>query len=169
LKFLIADDHALIRKGLVELLAAEYPQCQFVEAGNVPESIERVLHCELDLVVLDVSMPGGTGLDVLAAAAAQPGLPVLVVSMHGEDQYGPAAIRAGARGYLNKEAAPARLVEAVRTVLAGGRYFSSFLSECVAAEPAHPVPAPAAAAAPCPSGARVPLAPRACHPKRTGT
>jgi len=145
LRFLIADDHVLVRKGLVELLAEEYPQCRFLEAGNVPESIECILSNNLDLVVLDISMPGGTGLDVLAAAlAAKPELPVLVVSMHAEDQYGPRAVRAGAAGYLTKEAAPCRLVEAVETLLAGGTYFSAFLARVAKVKPVSGFAAPAA-------------------------
>lgn len=167
LKFLIAEDHALVRKGLVELLAEAYPRCRFVEADNVPDSIDCVLRYDLDLVVLDVSMPGGSGLDVLeAASAASPELPVLVVSTYPEDQYGPRAFRAGASGFLNKDAAPARLVEAVRAVLGGGTYFSSSVLDRVAAQAPR---APACPVAGVLDRARSPRTPHAPPAKRRGT
>jgi len=140
---------------MVELLAEEYPHCQFVEAGNVPESIECILNNDLDLAVLDISMPGGTGLSVVeVASAARPALPVLVVSMHPEDQYGPPAVRAGAAGYLSKEVAPSKLVEAVETLLAGGTYFSAFLRRVAAVKLATGFPQQARAKA-GPAGATV--------------
>lgn len=136
LRFLIADDHVMVRRGLVELLAEGYPRCQFVEAASVPDAIDCIGQNELDLVVLDISMPGGTGLDVLAAAATiRPELPILVVSMHSEDVYGLPALKAGASGYLTKETAPRELVAAAGALLNGGRYFSAYLSAAGASIP----------------------------------
>lgn len=146
MKFLIADDHALVRRGLRDLLAQEYPQCEFVEAGNVPEAIEHIRRHRPDLVLLDISMPGGSGLDVLVEAAAiRPDLPILVVSMHSEDLYGPRAVKAGAAGYLIKDAVPEKLIAAAETLLAGGRYFSAYLATAGMREAATDCPCPAVA------------------------
>jgi two-component system, NarL family, invasion response regulator UvrY len=134
-RILIADDHAILRRGLREILARELEGAVCGEAGNATETLARIQQDEWDLVILDISMPGRSGLDVLRELKASwPKLPVLVLSMHPEDQYGKRILRAGASGYMNKESAPEELVKAVRKLLAGGRYVSAALAEKLAAD-----------------------------------
>ena len=132
-RILIADDHAILRRGLQEILLRELDGAVCGEAKDAPEILSRVQEDGWDLVILDITMPGRSGLDVLRELrTARPRLPVLVLSMHPEDQYGKRMLRAGAAGYLNKESAPEELVKAVRKVLAGGRYVSAALAEKLA-------------------------------------
>lgn len=103
------------------------------EAKNAQEVLEQVRSHDWDLVILDVTMPGRSGLDVLRdLKQEQPKLPVLVLSMHPENQYGKRMLKAGASGYMNKESAPEELITAIRKVLAGGRYVSPALAEKLA-------------------------------------
>lgn len=133
IRILIADDHAILRRGLREILARELLEVVCGEAGNAPELLREVESHEWDLVILDVSMPGRSGVDVLKdLKRTRPRLPVLVLSMHPEDQYGKRVLKAGAAGYMNKESAPEELIGAIRKVLAGGRYVSSELAEKLA-------------------------------------
>ena len=133
IRVLIADDHAILRRGLQEILVRELEGAVCGEAKDATEILARIQEAGWDIVILDVSMPGRSGLDVLRdLKAARPKLPVLVLSMHPEDQYGKRMLRAGAAGYMNKESAPEELVKAVRKVLAGGRYVSAALAEKLA-------------------------------------
>ena len=126
MRILIADDHAVFRRGLKDILADEFPTATFGEAGNTAETIAQLRKQDWDVLVLDISMPGRSGLDALTESRhIQPNLPVLVLSMHPEDQYAVRALKAGAAGYLTKERAPEELVGAIRKALAGGRYVSS--------------------------------------------
>jgi two-component system invasion response regulator UvrY len=135
IRILIADDHAILRRGLKEILAGELEGAIFDEAGNVQEALGLVQSQTWDLVILDITMPGRSGLDLLRdLQQLRPELPVLVLSMHPENQYGKRLLRAGAAGYMNKETAPKELVRAVRKVLAGGRYVSAGLAEKLAAD-----------------------------------
>jgi two-component system invasion response regulator UvrY len=135
IRILIADDHAILRRGLKEILAGELEGAIFDEAGNVQEALGQVQSQTWDLVLLDITMPGRSGLDLLRdLQQLRPELPVLVLSMHPENQYGKRLLRAGAAGYMNKETAPKELVRAVRKVLAGGRYVSAGLAEKLAAD-----------------------------------
>jgi two-component system invasion response regulator UvrY len=130
---LIADDHAILRRGLVEILRREFKDAVCGEAENAVEILAQVRDHVWDLVILDVTLPGRSGIDVLADLKRErPKLPVLVLSMHPEDQYGKRVLKAGASGYLNKESAPEELIKAVRKVLAGGRYVSPALAEVLA-------------------------------------
>ena len=130
---LIADDHAILRRGLVEILRREFKDAVCGEAENAVEILAQVRDHVWDLVILDVTLPGRSGIDVLADLKRErPKLPVLVLSMHPEDQYGKRVLKAGASGYLNKESAPEELIRAVRKVLAGGRYVSPALAEVLA-------------------------------------
>lgn len=132
-RILIADDHAVVRHGLRRILAEAFPDAEFGEAANAPEALASVNHTPFDLVIADITMPGRTGLDLLKdLQAAQPKLPVLILSMHPEDQFAVRVIRAGAAGYLNKDAPPPELIHAVRKVLAGGTYVSATLAEKLA-------------------------------------
>lgn len=133
MKILIADDHAVLRKGLVQILAEEYPAAQFGEAATTPETLACLSQHPWDLLVLDIFMPGRTGLEVLHDVRDHyPNLPVLVLSSAPEEQLAVRVLKAGASGYLNKQAAPEHLALAVRKVLAGGKYVSATLAESLA-------------------------------------
>jgi DNA-binding NarL/FixJ family response regulator len=125
LRILLADDHAVVRQGVKQILAEAFAQATFGEARNVHELLKLVRGERWDIVVLDLSMPGGNGLEALKQIKYDhPQLPVLILSMFPEDQYAVRTIRAGAAGYLNKESAPEELVQAIRKVLHGGEYIS---------------------------------------------
>src|SRR6266852_2608397 len=133
IKVLIADDHAILRRGLKEILVRELEGAVCGEAEDAQQVLAQVQSHDWDLVILDITMPGRSGLDVLRdLKAARPKLPVLVLSMHPEDQYGKRVLRAGAAGYMNKESAPEELIKAIRKVLSGGRYVSPALAEKLA-------------------------------------
>jgi two-component system, NarL family, invasion response regulator UvrY len=139
-RFLLVDDHALIRRGLRELLVDELPGALFGEAASGPEAIEQVRKSRYDLVILDLSLPGRDGLDVLKEMLVSvPGQLVLVLSVRAEEQYATRALRAGAMGYVTKETAPEELSKAVRKVLGGGKYVSSLLAERLATNLLSPV------------------------------
>lgn len=133
IRVLIADDHAVVRRGLRELLA-ETPDIEVTaEAATAADALESVRKQPFDAVVLDLSLPGRGGLDLLSEIKAERAdLPVLILTMHPEDQYAVRALKAGAAGYLTKESAPEVLVEAVRRAAAGGRYVSPALAEKLA-------------------------------------
>jgi two-component system invasion response regulator UvrY len=133
IRVLIADDHAILRRGLIEILTGEVKHIICAEAENAQQTLAQAQSDHWDLVILDVSMPGRSGMDVLAdLKRIWPKLPVLVLSMHSEDQYGKRVLKAGASGYMNKDSAPEELMKAVRKVLAGGRYVSPALAEVLA-------------------------------------
>jgi DNA-binding NarL/FixJ family response regulator len=133
IKVLIADDHAIVREGLKQILADTSDIVVGGEAVNATQTLERVVKEEWGVVVLDITMPGRSGFDILKdLKAARPGLHVLVQSMHSEDQFALRALKAGAAGYINKESAPDELVKAIRKVNAGGRYVSPALAEKMA-------------------------------------
>jgi two-component system invasion response regulator UvrY len=133
MKILITDDHAVVRQGLKQILLEEFTRAEFGEATNAQEAIERVWKENWDVVVLDITMPGRSGLEVLKEIKkSRPKLPVLVLSMHPEDQFAVRILKIGAAGYMTKESAPNELVGAVRKVMAGGRYVSPSLAEKMA-------------------------------------
>jgi DNA-binding NarL/FixJ family response regulator len=133
MKILITDDHAVVRQGLKQILLEEFTRAEFGEATNAQEAIERVWKENWDVVVLDITMPGRSGLEVLKEIKkSRPKLPVLVLSMHPEDQFAVRILKIGASGYMTKESAPNELVGAVRKVMAGGRYVSPSLAEKMA-------------------------------------
>jgi DNA-binding NarL/FixJ family response regulator len=132
-RVLIADDHAIMRRGLKEILVRELKDAVCGEAKNAQQALAEIQNQDWDLVILDVTMPGRSGLDLLRdLKRQQPKLPVLVLSMHPEDQYGKRVLKAGASGYMNKEVAPEELIMAIKKVLAGGRYVSPALAEKLA-------------------------------------
>jgi two-component system invasion response regulator UvrY len=132
---LVADDHAVVRRGLIQLLTDGLPHARFGEAGTAAEAVAAARAGEWDLLVLDISLPGRSGLDALKdVKSARPKLPVLILSMHPEEQFAVRALRAGAAGYLTKQTAPEELLAAVRKVLRGGRYVSASLAERLASE-----------------------------------
>ena len=130
MKILLADDHPVVRHGLRQILATEFAQATFGEAQNASELINLVGSGRWDIVVLDLAMPGGNGLEALKQIKHdQAHLPVMILSNYPEDQYAVRTIRAGAAGYLNKESAPEELVMAVRKVLHGGVYISPTVAD----------------------------------------
>lgn len=127
---LIVDDHAVVRQGLRQILAQEFHPDRIDEASNAEEALNLVLKNTYDLVMLDISMPGRSGLELLRDIKyQQPSLPVLVLSVHPEDQMGVRILKAGASGYVNKDCDPEELVRAVQKVASGGRYVSPTLAE----------------------------------------
>ena len=142
MRILIADDHAVVRRGLKQILAEAFKRSVFGEAANSQEALERVWKEPWDVVILDLTMPGRSGLEVLREIKrARPKLPVLILSMHPEDQFAVWLLKAGASGYLTKETAPEELVGAVNKAVAGGRYVSVSLAEKLASLIVHDVQA----------------------------
>jgi DNA-binding NarL/FixJ family response regulator len=130
LRILLADDHAVVRHGVKQILAEAFAQATFGEAQSAHELLQLVGSERWDIVVLDLTMPGGNGLEALKQIKHDhPQLPVLILSMFPEDQYAVRTIRAGAAGYLNKESAPEELVQAIRKVLHGGEYISESVAD----------------------------------------
>ncbi len=130
LKILIADDWPLFRRGVKDLLTDGLGAVTFGECGNAHELLELVRHKKWDMVILDIDMPGTTGTDALQQVKReQPSLPVIMLSMHPEDQYAVRMFRAGADAYLTKASAPEELVKAMKKVLAGGQYVNQSLGE----------------------------------------
>ena len=137
LKILIADDHAIVRKGLREILRDKLQPALVGEASDGIEVLEKVAAETWDVVVLDITMPLLSGLQVLRRIQqAAPGLPVLVLSMHSGPVYARQSLKAGACGFLSKETAPEELVTAISTVLAGQTYVSHAVAQTLAAETA---------------------------------
>jgi two-component system, NarL family, invasion response regulator UvrY len=134
-KILIVDDHTVVREGLKRILA-EVENIQVVaEAGNSVEALSLVREQSFDLVLLDLSLPGRTGLELLRMIKdEQPKLPVLVLSAYAEDQYAIRALKDGADGFLNKQSAPELLVTAIRKVASGGKFVSAAMAERLAQE-----------------------------------
>jgi two-component system, NarL family, invasion response regulator UvrY len=133
MKILITDDHAVVRSGLKQILAEEFTKAEFGEASSAQEAIDRVWKENWDVVVLDITMPGRSGLEVLKEIKkSRPKLPVLMLSMHPEDQFAVRLLKIGASGYMTKESAPNELVGAVKKVIAGGKYVSPALGEKMA-------------------------------------
>ncbi len=130
LKILIADDFPLFRRGVKDLLIDGLEAVTVGECGNAHDLLELVRHKKWDIVILDIGMPGTTGTDALQQVKReQPALPVIMLSMHPEDQYAVRMFRAGANAYLTKASAPDELVTAVKKVLAGGQYVNQSLGE----------------------------------------
>jgi len=135
IKVLVADDHTIIRDGLRQILADTPDLVVAGEAANGNEVLEQVRDGDWDVLVLDVSMPGRSGLDLIKQIRKErPRLPILVFSMHQEEQYAARALRAGASGYLTKEADGTQLVEVIRKVANGGVFLSSHMAERMARE-----------------------------------
>ncbi len=131
---LIVDDHAVVRRGLTEILAEEFPRTIFGEARDSAGALELARTGDAwDIVILDDSLPGRSGLDVLVELREiSPTLPILVYGMHPEHPHAVQALKVGASGYLSKSDLPEELIKAVRKILAGGRYISPALAERLA-------------------------------------
>jgi two-component system invasion response regulator UvrY len=133
IRVLIADDHPLVRSGLVHILQQEPDFYPPGEAENSDQALQRIEEKPWDVVVLDIAMPGRSGLETLSEIKRlHPPLPVLIMSMHSEEQFAIRAIKSGASGYINKNEAAPELVRAIRRILSGRKYVSAALAEVMA-------------------------------------
>jgi two-component system invasion response regulator UvrY len=132
-RILIADDHTVVRKGLKQILQDAFPSALIEEVADAEDLLKRILKEEWDVVITDISMPGRSGLDVLQQIRqSHPKLPILILSMHPEDQYAIRVLKAGASGYLNKDSAPEELVKAIDRVMLGKKYITPSIAEKLA-------------------------------------
>ncbi len=135
IEVLIVDDHTVVREGLKQIINDTRDMLVKAEAASGPEAMETIWNDSFTVVLLDISLPGRGGLDILKQIKSdRPELPVLILSMHPEDQYALRALRSGSAGYLTKESAPEELVTAIRRVASGGRYITASLAEKLAFE-----------------------------------
>jgi len=133
MRIVIADDHPVVRRGLRAIVEEALRPAEVDEAGNVAELLTLVRKREPDVVLLDIAMPGRSGLEALKELRGEhPRIPMLVLSIHSEDEFAVRSIRAGASGYLTKDSAPEELVDAIRTVVAGRRYLTPSVAERLA-------------------------------------
>jgi len=136
IKVLLADDHALVRAGLKQVLSNAGDMIVDGEAGNGAEVLEHIHNQEWDVVVLDMNMPGLSGIDLIKRIRQEkPQLHILVLSMHDEDQFAVRTLKAGAAGYVTKGSAPQVLISAIRRVASGGRHISRDLAERLVSDP----------------------------------
>ncbi len=135
IRILVADDHTVVREGVKQILTGLDDMVVEDEAENGQETLEKVMRGNCDVVLLDISMPGRSGLEILEDILnLKPKLPVLILSMHPEEQYAVRALRAGAAGYLTKASASHELIGAIRKVSQGGKYVTASLAEKLAVE-----------------------------------
>ena len=135
LRILIVDDHAVVRRGLRQILTEELSISDLGEAQDAEEALKLIWKHVWDLVILDINLPGRSGLEALTEIKQQrPELPVLILSVHPEDQLAVRILKSGASGYLTKDSAPEELAQAARKVLDGGRYVSANLAERLVVE-----------------------------------
>ena len=133
LRILIVDDHAIVRKGIRQLLLEEYPGAQIEEAGDAEGLMQFVTRDPWDVVICDLNMPGRSGLDALNYIKHTfPDLPVLIMSIYPEDQYALRVFKAGASGYLSKESIHDEIISAIQTVMKGRKYISPVVAELLA-------------------------------------
>lgn len=133
MNILIADDHAIVRKGLVELIREAYPAANIVEVVNSLEVLDQLDKQPWNIILMDISMPGRNGIDTLKQIRANGvNTPILMLSAHPEDQYALRVLKAGASGFLNKESATDELLAAVHKVLSGKKYISAAVAEKLA-------------------------------------
>jgi len=135
IKILIADDHAVVRRGLKQIVSETPDIIVADEASTGYEVLDKVRSNDYDAVILDISMPGGDGLNILKQINKEkPKIPILVLSVHPENQYAVRALKAGAAGYLTKDSAPGELISAIRRVSCGRKYVSLQLAEKLASD-----------------------------------
>jgi len=133
IRILIADDHTVVRKGLRQILAEEFTDAYIEDVPDAEELIKKIIREKWDVVISDLSMPGKSGLDALQHIRQHyPTLPVLILSIHPEEQYAIRVLKAGASGYLSKDAAPEELVNAVKRLLLGKKYITVNMAEKIA-------------------------------------
>jgi two-component system invasion response regulator UvrY len=130
INILIADDHAVVREGIKQILSGTSDMVVTAEASNGNEVMDKLSKNEINLVILDITMPGKSGLDILKDIKSQrPELPILILSMYPEEQYALRVLKAGASGYLSKESAPDELINAIRQISLGKKYIGPSLRE----------------------------------------
>ena len=135
MRILIADDHPVVRQGLKQILASDLQAAVVGEATTGDEALELARKLEWDIAIVDFSMPGRSGLDLLGDLRREfPDRPVLILSMHAEVLHGLRVLSAGGAGYVSKETAPQELTKAIRKVATGGKYVSASLAEALAFE-----------------------------------
>lgn len=135
LRFLIADDHAIVRSGLIQILLKVYPSALIEEAADTETAIQKTLEHEFDVIITDLTMPGRSGLELVTHVKTNfPKTPVLMLSIHPEELYAIRALKSGASGYLSKDTATRDLVEAVQRLLHGRRYIQANIAERIAEE-----------------------------------
>lgn len=133
IRILIADDHAIVRKGLRQLILEEYPSSVVEEVGDVESLIQQVMRSAWDVLICDISMPGRSGVEALhQVKQINPRLPVLIMSMHPEDQYALRVLKAGASGYLSKDTVHEELIQAIRTIRLGRKFITPSIAEKLA-------------------------------------
>lgn len=133
IRILLADDHTIVRRGLKQILESDPLMNVVFEAGNGDEAIEFIRDRDVDVVIMDITMPGKNGLEALKELKRmRPTLPVLVLSMHPQEQYAVRVLRAGASGYMTKESAPDEIFDAIKKAYRGGRYISDKVAELLA-------------------------------------
>ena len=133
MRILIADDHTVVRKGLRQIILEAFPSADIEEVGDAESLVRQAMAEQWDVVITDLSMPGRSGLDALhQLKQLQPKLPVLILSIHPEEQYAIRVLKAGAAGYLSKDAASEELVGAIQRVLLGKKYISPSVAEKLA-------------------------------------
>ncbi len=143
MRILITDDHALIRMGLKQLIQAGFGNAAIGEASNAGEALEQISKKEWDVVVLDITMPGRSGIDILRdIKMLRPTLPVLILTACSEDEFAVRVLKAGAAGFVRKEMAPTELINAIKKVVAGGKYISQSLAEKLATKLGQDTDAP---------------------------
>jgi DNA-binding NarL/FixJ family response regulator len=132
-RVLIADDHAIVRRGLKDIIRDDFPSAEIVEVADAEELLRKVMREEWDVVITDLSMPGRSGLEALQTIKQhKPSLPVLVLSIYPEEQYAIRVLKAGASGYLNKDMAPDELVNAINRVMSGRKFITPAVAEKLA-------------------------------------
>lgn len=132
-RVLIADDHTVVRRGLKQILLEGFPSAEVVEVADAEELIKKIIQSDWELVISDLSMPGRSGLEALQQIKQiRPHIPVLILSIHPEEQYAIRVLRAGASGYLSKDMAPDELVIAVQKVMLGKKYITDTIAEKLA-------------------------------------
>lgn len=135
MRILITDDHSVVRRGLKQILLHEFPTAFIDEGSDAEMLIKKVIKEQWDLIITDISMPGRSGLDALQQIKADhPKLPVLVLSGHPEEQYALRVLKAGASGYLNKDADPVELIKAVHRILQGKKYITPTIADQLIAD-----------------------------------
>src|ERR1041384_6983858 len=132
-KIIIADDHTIVRKGLIQILYDGIPDIKVTEVSDGNELLKEVRANKFDIAISDLSMPGKNGMEALKQIKEEfPKLPILILSMHPEDQYALRVIKAGASGYLTKDSAPDEMIKAVTQILNGRKYITASLAERLA-------------------------------------
>src|SRR5262249_9412873 len=138
IRVLLADGHTIVRSGLKQILDSDPSISVVYEAGNGAEAVDFVRNSSVDVVVMDITMPGRNGLEALKdLKRMDAALPVLVLSMHPQEQYAVRVLKAGAAGYITKESAPDELVSAIKKAFRGGKYISSAVAELLAIHIEH--------------------------------